>query len=468
MNLFHKIGLAVAASAALFAACSSDDDPFFARENDYLTFDCNEQTVEQSLQCDGAWSIDYDGNDDWIAVTPDSGVGNGELDFITVGVAYNRGGERTGTIYIDFAGHAYPIHITQGACDFAYGALSSAGTLVRGVESDFTLILAYANANGDESVALSCRMTGASEGLVAADCTFDKFQKGSGTITMPVTGVPAQTGEVFFELLVDGESKGTVKSTVVADPSSIVGGFPVWWDFSSESKPTLMADPHNYSWGAGSQYPCEDSVPSTDHKYLDWSDRGGYLTVVCSTASGWGYGEGHCYMKGLQKDDYWLMAFPVKNLKEGTRIAFEAAVGCSGSGARYYALLACRGVHAVEAGIGHRGTGDAHVHFGGSRLLEHRDDAPRGRAAHDRVVDQHHALAPDNRTHGRKFHPHALLAQLLRGLDKGAADILVLDNSHFIRQSARLGVTHRGAEARIGHADHDVRLGGSLLPEQAS
>ena len=52
MNLFHKIGLAVAASAALFAACSSDDDPFFARENDYLTFDCNEQTVEQSLQCD--------------------------------------------------------------------------------------------------------------------------------------------------------------------------------------------------------------------------------------------------------------------------------------------------------------------------------------------------------------------------------------------------------------------------------
>ncbi len=49
MNLFHKIGLAVAASAAFFAACSSDDDPFFARENDYLTFDCNEQTVEQSL-----------------------------------------------------------------------------------------------------------------------------------------------------------------------------------------------------------------------------------------------------------------------------------------------------------------------------------------------------------------------------------------------------------------------------------
>lgn len=337
MKLFHKIGLVFVASAALVTACSSDDDPFFARENDYLTFDCNEQSVEQSLQCDGAWKIDYDGND-WIAVSPDEGVGDGELGFISVGVAYNRGAERTGTIYIDFNGKAYPIHITQGACDFAYGTLSSTGSLIQGVESDFLLTLAYANANGDESVALSCRMTGASDGLSAADCTFDKFQKGSGAITMAVTGTPAQTGEVFFELLVDGVSKGTVKTTVVADPSSIVGGFPVWWDFSSEANATVQQDPHNYSWGSGSQHPCDASAPSTDHKYLDWSDRGGYLTVVCSTASGWGYGEGHCYMKGLQKDDYWLMAFPVKNLKEGTVIAFEAAVGCSGSGARYHAL----------------------------------------------------------------------------------------------------------------------------------
>ncbi|WP_278733873.1 BACON domain-containing protein [Alistipes communis] len=338
MNLFHKIGLAVAASAALFAACSSDDDPFFARENDYLTFDCNEQTVEQSLQCDGAWSIDYDGNDDWIAVTPDSGVGNGELDFITVGVAYNRGGERTGTIYIDFAGHAYPIHITQGACDFAYGALSSAGTLVRGVESDFTLILAYANANGDESVALSCRMTGASEGLVAADCTFDKFQKGSGTITMPVIGVPAQTGEVFFELLVDGESKGTVKSTVVADPSSIVGGFPVWWDFSSREQTDV--DGGSAQLQLGSRFAvslrgfCPFDRPQVSR--LERSRRLSHRRLLDGQRLG--LRRRPLLHEGVAEGRLWLMAFPVKNLKEGTRIAFEAAVGCSGSGARYYAL----------------------------------------------------------------------------------------------------------------------------------
>ncbi len=337
MNLFHKIGLAIVCSALLTTACSSDDDPFFARENDQLTFDCNEQTVEQSLQCEGAWRIDYDGND-WISVTPDEGVGSGELEFLTIGVAYNRGAEREGTIYIDFNGKAHPIRITQGPCNFAYGKLSTAGSLMRGVESDFVLELAYSNANGDESVALSCRMTGASEGLAAADCTFDKFRKGSGTITMPVTGVPAQTGEVFFELFVDGVSKGTVKSTVLEDASAIVGGFPVWWDFSSGDKAVITSDPHNYSWGSGSKHPCAASDPSTDHKYLDWSDRGGYLTVVCSTASGWGYGEGHCYLKGLLKDDYWLMVFPVQNLREGTMLSFEASVGGSGSGAGYYAL----------------------------------------------------------------------------------------------------------------------------------
>lgn len=324
-------------SAALAAGCSSDDDPYFARENDRLAFDCNEQTVAQSLQCEGAWSIDYDGND-WISVTPDSGVGSGEVEFLTIGVGYNRGGERSGTIYVDFNGRAYPIRITQGACDFAYGALSSTGTLVQGAESDFVLLLAYANANGDESVALSCRMTGAAEGLAAADCTFDKFEKGSGTIALPVTGTPARAGDVFFELFVDGVSRGTVKSSVVADLTSVPVGFPVWWDFSSGDKSTITKDPHNYSWGSGSKHPCDASAPSTDHKYLDWSDRGGYLTVVCSTASGWGYGEGHCYVKGLLKDDYWLMVFPVQNLKQGTQLTFEAAVGGSGSGAGYYAL----------------------------------------------------------------------------------------------------------------------------------
>lgn len=331
-----KIGLILFA-AVCATACSSDDEPFFARENDYLTFDCNEQSIEQSLQCEGAWKIDYNGND-WIAVTPDEGVGDGEIGFISIGVSYNRGGERTGTIYVDFNGTAYPIHITQGACNFAYGTLGSTGLLAQDMPSEFRLTLPYVNAYGDESVTLDCRMTGASAGLVAADLVFDDFVKGSGTIEFPVTGTPTDVGEITFELFADGVSYGTVKTEVVADPSSVVEGFPVWWDFSSEDKATVMADPHNYSWGSSSQYPCDSSAPSTDHKYLDWSDRGGYLTVVCPTANSWGYGEGHCYMKGLQKDDYWLMAFPVKNLHEGTMLTFEAAVGCSGSGARYYAL----------------------------------------------------------------------------------------------------------------------------------
>ena len=108
------------------------------------------------------------------------------------------------------------------------------------------------------------------------------------------------------------------------------------------------------------------------------------------------------------------------------------------------------------------------MHLGGSRLLEHRHDAPRGRAPHDRVVDQHHALAPDDGPHGRKLHPDTLLAQLLRRLDEGAADVLVLDQAHLVGQAARLGIAHRGAEARIGHADDDVGIDRCLAIEQPS
>ena len=108
------------------------------------------------------------------------------------------------------------------------------------------------------------------------------------------------------------------------------------------------------------------------------------------------------------------------------------------------------------------------MHLRRPGLPEHRNDAARGRAAHHRIVDQDHPPAAHERTHGREFHPHALFAQLLRRLDEGAADVLVLDEPHFIGQSAGLGVPHRGAEARIGHPHHDVRLDVRLLVEQTA
>ena len=116
--------------------------------------------------------------------------------------------------------------------------------------------------------------------------------------------------------------------------------------------------------------------------------------------------------------------------------------------------------------MGHLGRCDAHVHLLRAGGLEQPHDAQRSRTAHDRVVDERHALARHERPHGRKFHLHALLAHRLRRLDEGTADVTVLDQPHFIGDAAGLRVTDRGRKARIGHADHHVGVGRSLLEKE--
>lgn len=341
MKLFNKLGLIILAVASLFCSCANEEQ-YLVRENDQLSFNCNEQAVEQSLQCVGAWSIDYNGTKDWVTVTPDSGVGNGSVEFVSVAVAYNRGAERTGTIYMVLNGEQYPIAITQAACDFAYGSLTSDGSLVAGKEAAFTLSLSYSKAYGDESVELSCNMTGASEGLVAPNVTYNSFQSGSGVIDYVITGTPTTVGEVTFTLLVDGEAKGSV-TTSIADPADLeLSGLPVFWDFAhydagitvDEKKAALQGTQYDYSWGSLSLNPCDASAPSTDHKILDWNYcdvNQAYFTVSAKITS-YAYGEGHAYAKGMVYNDYWLMATKVRNLEAGTMLTFEGAIGCSGSG----------------------------------------------------------------------------------------------------------------------------------------
>ena len=56
-------------------------------------------------------------------------------------------------------------------------------------------------------------------------------------------------------------------------------------------------------------------------------------------------------------------------------------------------LVAVGHVDAVVAGRHDRRRRDAQVHLRGAGVAQHLDDLARGRAAHDRVVDHHHALA---------------------------------------------------------------------------
>ena len=112
-------------------------------------------------------------------------------------------------------------------------------------------------------------------------------------------------------------------------------------------------------------------------------------------------------------------------------------------------LVALGRVDAVIVGMGDRGAGDAHVHLAGAGVAHHLHDLERGGAAHQRIVDQHDALAADHRAVGGMLHPHADLADRLGRLDEGAAHIVVADDAHLEGNARELGKADGGRDAGI-------------------
>ena len=102
------------------------------------------------------------------------------------------------------------------------------------------------------------------------------------------------------------------------------------------------------------------------------------------------------------------------------------------------------------------------MHLGRAGVEQHLDDLPGRRAAHDRVVHDHDALAVDDVVDRVELQLHAVLAQPLLGLDERAPDVAVLDQAVGERQPARPRVALRGRRAGVGHGDDDVGLGRRL------
>ena len=53
-------------------------------------------------------------------------------------------------------------------------------------------------------------------------------------------------------------------------------------------------------------------------------------------------------------------------------------------------------------------------------------------------------------------------------MDKGPGDILILDQAHFVGQTAHIGITHGGAQGGIRYTHHDIGIGRSLRGQQAA
>src|SRR5262249_45825082 len=95
----------------------------------------------------------------------------------------------------------------------------------------------------------------------------------------------------------------------------------------------------------------------------------------------------------------------------------------------------------------------------------HLHDLGRGRAPHDRVVDQNDALALDHRAIGAVLQANAELADLLGRLDEGAPDIVIADDAELVGDAGLFGVADGGGYAGIGNRDDHVSVGTRLAGE---
>src|SRR6266446_4668259 len=84
---------------------------------------------------------------------------------------------------------------------------------------------------------------------------------------------------------------------------------------------------------------------------------------------------------------------------------------------------------AVKAREASRRARNPHMHFACPGIAHHLDDLGRGRAAHDRIVDQDDPLAFEIGAVGVVLEADAEMADLLGRLDEGAADIMVADDA---------------------------------------
>ena len=96
------------------------------------------------------------------------------------------------------------------------------------------------------------------------------------------------------------------------------------------------------------------------------------------------------------------------------------------------------------------------MHFRGTGLSHHLDDLLGGGAAHDRIVDQDHALAGEARPVGVVLELHAQMADLVGGFDEGTADIVVADDAEIERDAGLLGVAEARRHAAVGNGHYEI------------
>ena len=135
----------------------------------------------------------------------------------------------------------------------------------------------------------------------------------------------------------------------------------------------------------------------------------------------------------------------------------EAANFILGIGGRHQ-LAALGKVDAVHTGVDVGRAAHQDVYLLGSGLLEGGDPGLAGRAAHDGVIHDHHALAAHQIGNEVEFHPHVEVADELRGLQEASAHVVIAHEGHLEGDAAFQRISQRGAIAGIRDRNDDIGL----------
>src|SRR5262249_547754 len=119
-------------------------------------------------------------------------------------------------------------------------------------------------------------------------------------------------------------------------------------------------------------------------------------------------------------------------------------------------LFLGRGVDAVIARGNRWRTTDAHVDFRGAGLAATTNDFARGGAADDGIVDENDAFAFHEAANGVELELHTEIADGLRWLNEGAADVVIANEAHAERNFRFKRVADGGGNAGVRHRYDDI------------
>jgi hypothetical protein len=182
-------------------ACSNEEEAFVLRNTDVLNFSHEVSSQAFTVRTNGAWSVSSP--DEWISLDPVASSGDGvTYENVTVTVAHNGSGARSGKIAIHAAGRDIYISVHQNEGFLLFGQPSLSGSLILGEPvTGINLRIPYSRAIGNEQFQLSVRVSGeAAAGIEPVENHPVSLTGKEGIIYVPLAGEPSKDGQLTFSV----------------------------------------------------------------------------------------------------------------------------------------------------------------------------------------------------------------------------------------------------------------------------